>query len=369
MKFIKLFEQHTEYETYINSNDKVLPNISYCENENEVHYNPWVETRIIATFNVTSSFLFDLFGSNCESLFSEIEVDGVVQPSVNRSYTFATTGEHTVKYTLANPTTIGTNAFQDCKFTNVVIPRSVTTIENNAFYNCTNLTNITIPNSVTTIGQYAFRYDNKLNSIKLNGVISIDYGVFEDCDGLTSVMLSDTLTSIGSYAFYNCANLKNITIPNSVTTINSNAFNSCYFTTSAFVNNSSLDETNNNFWGATIIDSDIDGFCIKNNSIVKYRGIETNVTIPNNVTSIGANAFRYCKNIISITLSSNLTSIEGRAFGECTNLTTITSLSATAPTITSATFRDIQTGGTLYVPSGSTGYDTWMGTGNYYLGK
>ncbi len=38
--------------------------------------------------------------------FSEIEIDGVVQPSVVSSYTFDTTGEHTVKYTLVDPTSI-----------------------------------------------------------------------------------------------------------------------------------------------------------------------------------------------------------------------------------------------------------------------
>jgi len=41
---------------------------------------------------------------------------------------------------------------------------------------------------------------------------------------------------------------------------------------------------------------------------------------------------------------------------------------ATAPTINSDTFRDVKTGGTLYVPSGSSGYDTWMQNANYYLG-
>ena len=40
-KYIKLFETHSEYNTYINGNDKILPNVSYCEDNNDVHYNPW----------------------------------------------------------------------------------------------------------------------------------------------------------------------------------------------------------------------------------------------------------------------------------------------------------------------------------------
>jgi hypothetical protein len=43
-------------------------------------------------------------------------------------------------------------------------------------------------------------------------------------------------------------------------------------------------------------------------------------------------------------------------------------LAATAPTIQSDTFRNLKTNGTLTVPNGSSGYDVWMGTGNYYLG-
>ena len=40
-----------------------------------------------------------------------------------------------------------------------------------------------------------------------------------------------------------------------------------------------------------------------------------------------------------------------------------------APTIQSRTFQNVHASGTLRVPSGSSGYDVWMGTGNYYLGK
>lgn len=40
MKYLKLFNQHSEYNTYINGSNKILPNVSLCETENEVHYNP-----------------------------------------------------------------------------------------------------------------------------------------------------------------------------------------------------------------------------------------------------------------------------------------------------------------------------------------
>jgi hypothetical protein len=45
------------------------------------------------------------------------------------------------------------------------IPNNVTSIGNNAFYNCTNLTSVTIPSSVTSIGGGAFDFCKILTSV------------------------------------------------------------------------------------------------------------------------------------------------------------------------------------------------------------
>ena len=57
--------------------ERILPNVSYCENENEVHYNPWYDPeRFVAKFNVTSTTTpTSLF--NNPNLLQEIEIDGV----------------------------------------------------------------------------------------------------------------------------------------------------------------------------------------------------------------------------------------------------------------------------------------------------
>ena len=95
----------------------------------------------------------------------------------------------------------------------------------------------------------------------------------------------------------------------------------------------------------------------------------TSITIPNNVTSIGNNAFYACRGLTSVTIPNSVTSIGNNAFQTCDGLTNIISLATTAPTISNSTFQAIKTGGTLTVPTGSTGYDVWMGTGDYYLGS
>ena len=42
MKYIKTFEQHDDYVDYTESQDYITPNLSYCIEENEVHFNKYV---------------------------------------------------------------------------------------------------------------------------------------------------------------------------------------------------------------------------------------------------------------------------------------------------------------------------------------
>ena len=123
---------------------------------------------------------------------------------------------------------------------------SVTSIGNNAFYECTGLTSVTIPNSVTTIGYYAFEYCSGLTSIEIpNSVTSIGDYAFSGCSDLTSPVynahvfaymptsysgaytIPDGIESIAGGAFCNCTGLTSVTIPNSVTSIGEGAFYGC----------------------------------------------------------------------------------------------------------------------------------------------
>jgi hypothetical protein len=95
---------------------------------------------------------------------------------------------------------------------NTIIPNSVTAIGREAFYGCSSLTDISIPNSVTTIGFWAFRGCSSLEKITIpNSVATIGNYAFCDCSSLTNVTIGNSVTAIGDYALAYCNSLKNVT--------------------------------------------------------------------------------------------------------------------------------------------------------------
>ena len=169
-------------------------------------------------------------------------------------------------------------AFADCSgLTSIIIPNSVTSIEDGAFSGCCRLTSITIPDSVTSIGDSAFAGCSGLTGIPIpNSVTSIGDGAFKGCSALMSITIPNSVTRIGNGAFAGCSRLTSITIPNSVTRIGNGAFKGC-------------------------------------NALMS-------ITIPNSVTSIGDSAFAGCSALTSVTMPNEVTYIGDQAFRRCSKL-------------------------------------------------
>ena len=143
-------------------------------------------------------------------------------------------------------TSIGHYAFYCCdSLTSVDIPNSVIEIGYGVFESCFGLTSIVVEsgnprydsrNNCNAIIETAYNtliYGCK-NTIIPNSVTTIDDYAFYDCDGLTSIVIPNSVTEIGFGAFESCTGLTSIVIPNSVTSIGDGAFCNCWRLTDVY---------------------------------------------------------------------------------------------------------------------------------------
>ena len=213
-------------------------------------------------------------------------------------------------------TSIGNNAFSYCfDLTEVAIPNSVTSIGESAFSGCYNsLTEVTIGNSVTSIGNWAFSGCYGLTELTIpNSVTSIGDFAFRDCIGLTELTIPNSVTSIGGWAFNQCRGLTKLTIGNSVISIGEQAFCACGGLEEIIVES-----------GNPIYDSREDcNAIIETNSNELIYGCKGTI-IPNTVTSIGDHAFDMCNSLTELTIPNSVTSIGESAFSNCIGLTKLT---------------------------------------------
>lgn len=106
--------------------------------------------------------------------------------------------------------------------------KTVTRIDNGAFYWNSELKKVVIPDSVTAIGSEAFRSCVELEEVALPANIrEIPSYCFCGCVKLKRVEIPDRVISIGYGAFENCLSLEEVRIPSSVDSISYNSFRDC----------------------------------------------------------------------------------------------------------------------------------------------
>ena len=205
-------------------------------------------------------------------------------------------------------TRIPAQAFKNSKIKgNLTIPNSVTTIEREAFSNCTELKgSLTLSNSLKTIGDKAFYNCNSLNgSLTIpNTVTTIGISAFEKCTGFNgSLTIPHSVTTIGESAFCNCQGFKgDLTIPSSITTIEAYTFSDC-----------------SGFYGKLTIPNSVT--TIGESAFFNCQGFKGDLTIPNSVTTIGRLAFFRCSRFKGLKLSNSVKTIGDGAFKVCYGFT------------------------------------------------
>ena len=151
----------------------------------------------------------------------------------------------------------------------------LTSIPEGAFAYCKNLKTIKLPSTITSIGDEAFYNCQSLTNIegldKCN-LKSIGSAAFSNCKALENLDFSkSTFTNVPSKAFNGCSALAKITLPNTLTTIGGYAFYACCGIPQLDLSNTALTT-------------------LENYALYQMRET-TKFSLPDSISSIGTHAF------------------------------------------------------------------------------
>lgn len=234
---------------------------------------------------------------------------------------------------------IGSSSFAHCEgLTEIAIPSSVTSIGEGAFNGCLNLKSVTIGESLEAMGQWAFFRCNSLEEINWYAISCNDFNYKQKpFEGLSinKINFGDEVKHIPAYLFNSLPNLTEVRVPNSTESIGDDAFSNCSSLNSIKLGKSLSSLGYRVFWdcpelssitihpGNTTFDSrDECNAIIESTSNTLLFGCK-NTTIPHSVTSIGSSAFYKCSGLTSLNIPPSVKTIESSAFSNCTNLTSI----------------------------------------------
>ncbi len=261
---------------------------------------------------------------------------------------------------------IGLSAFDESSIKKIVIPKSVTALGRDIFYQCKNLSSISVeegnpvfdsrencnavietatntlrigcrstvvPSSVEVLEEYSFSGVNGLTTLNLpDGVKSIGKNAFWADEGLTSVKLSKSVVELGSGPFVGCSNISSFVIDPANPVYDSR--NNC----------NAIIETATN----TLI-----------------QGFGT-TKIPEDVVKLAPQAFQY-QSISYLEIPASVKEIGDACFLFCNAMTTVVSHIKKPFPVSSTVFSgDNMRTAVLYVPFGTKkAYSTTAGWGSF----
>ena len=184
--------------------------------------------------------------------------------------------------------------------------------------------------AVTDLGE-VFRGDTTItyfNELQyFTGLTSIHDNAFEGCTNLTSIILPNGLITIGGCAFRSTA-ITSLTIPASVTYIAVSADGGGLTEDCTSLMNIYVEEDNSHYYSenGVLFSEDEDIIGANGKAILLFpQGRSGSYIIPSGVTVIAQRAFVSCKGLNSIVIPEGVTTIAGEyAFHGCSNLSRIT---------------------------------------------
>lgn len=252
---------------------------------------------------------------------------------------------------------IGPQAFSECSFSEITLPKNLEDVGRFCFEYCNNLTAIkveagnqnycsengvlynkdqtvlvrypignpattyTVNSNTTEVGDCAFENAANLREVVLpNGIKTLGWCAFSECKKLAKMDLPDSITAIGAYAFGWCA-FEQVTIPQGVKELKTLLFRNNTKLKSVVLPEG-LETIDSLFSGCTALETVIIPSSVKEIEYASFRDCKSlkQILLPTGLTKIDSYAFNNCSKLESIFIPQALNKIEYHAFEGCASL-------------------------------------------------